>query len=133
MRQTLFALSDVLVVEDDTDLRDAYRAILSRAGYNVLTACDGQEALEVLEAGIRPRLILLDLMMPVMNGYEFRAAQRMRPELAKIPTVLLTAEPGADETARRLGCVGALHKPVQWGRLAEQVQGTLAAGLESLH
>lgn len=61
----------VLIVEDDPDLNDAYEMILSSSGYDVLTARNGKEALEVLEANDEPRIIFLDLRMPVMDGIEF--------------------------------------------------------------
>ena len=77
----------VLIVEDDLDLRDCVREELEYAGYRVLTASNGREGLEQLESADRPSLILLDLMMPIMNGYQFLAVLRERnPEIPVIVT-----------------------------------------------
>jgi CheY-like chemotaxis protein len=79
----------ILVVEDDTDLRDCVCEELQDAGYDVSTAGNGREGLAQLERGDRPCLILLDLMMPVMTGYEFLAELRNRA--ADIPVVVMSA------------------------------------------
>ena len=62
----------VLIVEDNADARAAFEALLEQKGFGVVTAGDGEEALEVLRAGLKPRLILLDLMMPRKDGWQFR-------------------------------------------------------------
>jgi CheY-like chemotaxis protein len=71
--------------------------LLEREGFTVTCACNGKEALRVLGAGEDPALILLDMMMPVMNGLEFRAAQQRDPRLAGIPVVVLSATPGSED------------------------------------
>jgi CheY-like chemotaxis protein len=81
--------SSILVVEDDTDLRDCVREELEDSGYRVTTAGNGREGLDLLDRGDRPCLILLDLMMPVMTGYEFLAELRGRD--ADIPVVVMSA------------------------------------------
>jgi CheY-like chemotaxis protein len=81
--------ASILVVEDDTDLRDCVREELEDAGFHVSTAGNGREGLELLDRGHRPCLILLDLMMPVMTGYEFLAELRGRD--ADIPVVVMSA------------------------------------------
>ncbi len=82
----------VLVVEDDHDIRVALRNMLEDEGYHVDTATDGRSALQVLEAAAtRPDLILLDLMLPVMDGWELARELRARPHLAAIPIVVITA------------------------------------------
>jgi PAS domain S-box-containing protein len=84
------ATADVLVVDDDPDARDRLRAMLARDGWRVTDAANGREALaRVAEA--TPALILLDLMMPIMNGFDFLAALRARPDGRDIPVVVLTA------------------------------------------
>ena len=82
----------VLIVEDDLDLRDALVEALHERGYAVLTASDGEEALEVLEA-VRPTVILLDLMMPRLDGYAFLAVRSDRADLAGIPVIVASAAP----------------------------------------
>ena len=81
----------VVVVEDDLDIREAIREILDEEGYEVFTAGNGQEALELLANIPRPRLILLDLMMPVMDGHQFLEICRADPAYASIPVVVVSA------------------------------------------
>jgi CheY-like chemotaxis protein len=80
------------VVDDERDIRTAVAEILTDEGYEVLDASDGAEALDKVRA-FRPQLILLDLMMPGMNGWEFRAAQQGDPDpaVAKVPVIVLSA------------------------------------------
>jgi CheY-like chemotaxis protein len=81
----------LLLVEDDDDAREGLAALLRRRGYVVRTAENGAEALDRLNrGGPLPSLILLDLMMPVMNGWEFRQAQLGDPRLCRIPVLVLT-------------------------------------------
>jgi len=80
----------VLVVDDESDIRDAVSELLSERGYDVVEAADGAEALAKLRA-CRPSVVLLDLMMPGMNGWEFRAAQREDPEVREIPVIVVSA------------------------------------------
>ncbi|HEX3761517.1 MAG TPA: response regulator [Kofleriaceae bacterium] len=92
----------VLIVDDDPDLLDVTSFVIENEGMAVETARHGQEALALLAAGRMPALVLLDLMMPVMNGWEFLAAVAKDPRLEHIPVVVLTAAehtevPGARE------------------------------------
>jgi DNA-binding response OmpR family regulator len=83
---------DILVIEDDPDLAESLRDALGQEGYDVTIAPDGLVALEMLRREkVRPRLIILDLMMPAVNGWEFHAAVRTDPTLGKIPVVVLSA------------------------------------------
>ena len=82
---------EVLVVEDDTDLRESLSQALRDHGFGVTSAANGQEALDLLRAGARPSVILLDLMMPELNGWQLRAALRRDPGLAQIPQVVISA------------------------------------------
>ncbi len=75
----------LLVVEDDADIRDALDGLLSMEGFRVTGCSNGREALDWLHASPKPDLILLDLMMPIMDGWQFRVAQKEDPELATIP------------------------------------------------
>jgi CheY-like chemotaxis protein len=107
----------ILLVEDDHDVREALGETLSDRGYDVQTATDGQDALRVLRGGLRPRLILLDLMMPRMSGAEFRVVQQADPELASLPVVLLSADGRMEEKAQALGVNGAIRKPIDLDEL----------------
>jgi CheY-like chemotaxis protein len=80
----------VLVVDDESDIREAVSEVLADEGYVVHGAGDGAEALRKARA-VHPNIVLLDLMMPGMNGWEFRAAQKGDPELSDIPVVVLSA------------------------------------------
>jgi CheY-like chemotaxis protein len=80
----------VLIVEDDAGIRDELAAILGQEGYEVVTAADGRAALERLHWGLRPAVILLDLRMNVMTGWEFRAQQKKNVAVADIPVIAMT-------------------------------------------
>jgi CheY-like chemotaxis protein len=113
--------SSVLVVEDDVDVREALVVFLQGEGYDVVEAEHGQEALQRLRSGPRIGLILLDLMMPVMNGWQFREAQTKDPSLAEIPVVIVTADHGAVKKAAAAGAAGCLLKPVELGDVLDYV------------
>lgn len=110
----------ILVVEDDFDVRDALTDALEDAGYPVLAARHGREALDLLE-GEPPRLILLDLMMPVMDGYDFRRRQLEEPRYAEIPVVVLSADQAVARRSQEMGANGWLAKPVDFDRLLAEV------------
>ena len=86
----------VLVIEDDPDIREALAEALGYEGYDVLLAENGREGLDVLREHSRPHVILLDLLMPVMNGWQFRQEQLADPALAGIPVVVVSASPPGD-------------------------------------
>lgn len=100
----------VLVVEDDSDLRDSICAVLEDAGYSYRAAENGEVALREARAE-RPCVILLDLMMPIMNGWEFRSEQLRDPDLSSIPVIIMTADGRAREKARTLHA-DYLRKPI---------------------
>src|SRR5438128_8871587 len=81
----------VLIVEDDADLRDMMAQLLTIEGFSATTVANGREALDYLTRGDRPDVILLDLMMPVMDGWEFRRTQLADPALADVPVIVLSA------------------------------------------
>lgn len=102
----------VLVVEDDLDIRQALLEILEDHGFSAVGARDGAEALRLLaRATDLPCVILLDLMMPVMDGATFREAQRQDPRLASIPVVVLSAHRDLDWHTDSLDAVSVLRKP----------------------
>ena len=118
----------VLVVDDEVDVRDSVCAILEDVGFRCVAANDGAAALRELERmaaeGAVPCVVLLDLMMPVMNGYDFRRRQKLIPEIADIPVILFTAYgPGATAD---VDAAGVLEKPVDLGKLVRTLNGFCA-------
>jgi CheY-like chemotaxis protein len=113
----------VFVIEDNADILQAIVQVLEDEGHHVVTATNGREALAMLRKGDGPLpgIILLDLMMPVMDGWAFRAEQVADPTLADIPVIILTADGNAAEKAAQLGCAGGLRKPVDLMTLLDAV------------
>jgi CheY-like chemotaxis protein len=111
----------VLVIDDDADLRESIGAVLSAAGYAFATARDGVDALRRLRDGSQPCVVLLDLMMPRMSGFELRSVMKADPALSSIPVVVVTgAGPLADRRAAELEAE-ILKKPVQLRDLLDAV------------
>ena len=110
----------VLLVEDDDDIREALSQVLENAGYAVVTAPNGQVGLESLRVH-HPSLILLDLMMPVMNGWQFRRHQRADEALAGVPVIVISADESARTEAAALGAEGFLPKPIVIDQLLQLV------------
>ena len=115
----------VLVIEDDDDLRLAICQVLDEQGYDAVGAPNGAEALAWLETAAPPSVILLDLMMPVMNGWMFRERQQADGRLADIPVIVMSAAARLDEIA--LDGVGLVQKPVQLDDLLARVQAVFDA------
>jgi len=113
----------VLIAEDDDTTRRSLAALLGRAGYSVTAAANGREALDALRGRQRPDLILLDLTMPVLDGWQFLQQRRQDPALAAIPVVVISgaAEPG--QQADSLGVAALLRKPVELDGLMRVVRG----------
>ncbi len=114
-------IAPILVVEDDEDTRDAIVLGLEAEGYQVLAASHGLEALELLELGNRPCLILLDLMMPIMDGVHFRMQQLERPEVAEIPLIVISAYAQLTR-AHWLRAADYLPKPIDFDCLLDMVE-----------
>jgi CheY-like chemotaxis protein len=108
----------VLIVDDDPDLLDVTSFVIENEGMTVETARNGQEALALLGTGRLPALVLLDLMMPVMNGWEFLAAIANDPVLQRLPVVVLTAA----EHAEVPGALEVLSKPMDLKELLRVVE-----------
>jgi CheY-like chemotaxis protein len=110
----------VLIVEDDADLREMMAQLLTLEGFHAAAVANGRDALEYLSRGDRPHVILLDLMMPVMDGWEFRRRQQGDPALADVPVIVLSA---LDQSrAADLDGVAFLKKPLDFDRLLELVR-----------
>jgi CheY-like chemotaxis protein len=112
----------VLIVEDDADLREMMAQLLTLEGYQIEAVANGREALEYLNEAPRPDVILLDLMMPIMDGWEFRRRQQNDPALADVPVIVLTALDQAQARASDLNGVDFLKKPLDFDRLLELVR-----------
>jgi CheY-like chemotaxis protein len=119
----------VLVVDDDLAVRLLVAEVLRREGYSVQTAQDGRQALEFLTHAERPSVILLDLAMPVMDGWAFRAAQTRDPALARVPVVVFSSERDAAAQAERLGAAAYVSKTVPLDELIGAVRRFALAGL----
>ena len=109
----------VLVVDDDQDLREMISLVLDAHGYRTQEAADGLDALEQIEAGARPALVLLDLRMPRMNGTEFLAALRARG--TSIPVVVITGDLGGARDALAAGARTCVRKPIDMDALLDTV------------
>jgi CheY-like chemotaxis protein len=115
----------ILLVEDDDSLRNIVAELLEQEGYVVREAANGQAALDVLsshEQGAWPCVILLDLMMPLMNGFEFRERQLQAPALAAIPVVIFSANGPPQARVTELRASGELKKPIHLDDLIREVE-----------
>jgi two-component system chemotaxis response regulator CheY len=112
----------VLVVEDDPDTLDVIATVIEEAGYDVMRAGNGREALQQLHASQgRCDLILLDLLMPVMNGWDFRRRQRETPAFARIPVFLMSAGAHLAVVRDELQASGCVPKPVDAAEILDIV------------
>ena len=111
----------VLVVDDDEDIRIAIEMTLALRGYDVTGAGDGADALDLVRAGPPPAVILLDLRMPRMNGFEFLHALRGDAALPRIPVVVLTGDSNAAVEARSSGADAVLMKPLETSALVRSI------------
>jgi CheY-like chemotaxis protein len=115
----------ILVVEDDAATREALGLILVSEGFRFLGAANGQEALGLLRSGPHPDLILLDLMMPIMDGWQFRREQSQDSALSAIPVVVLSADGNVQQKATALQAADYLQKPVDVENLIAVIQRQL--------
>ena len=112
----------VLIVEDDLEIREILCELLADEGYRTVSAANGEEALSVLrERSEQVHVIVLDLMMPLMDGRQFRSAQLADARLAAIPVVLATAGADAATEAKHLGATAWLRKPFDLDDLLQAV------------
>jgi twitching motility two-component system response regulator PilH len=118
--------ANILVVEDHADLREMLTVLLESEGFAVRTAVNGVEALKRLEE-TRPSLILLDLMMPVMSGDEFRQRQLADPRYRDVPVICMTAAHDGRERAMRLHADDYFQKPLDFEQLMSVVRARVRA------
>jgi two-component system, LuxR family, sensor kinase FixL len=102
----------VMLIDDDSMIRSAFQGALGEEGIEVVTAANGAEGLELLQSGVKPAIIFLDLMMPVMDGKAFLEQRRRDPKIAAIPVVLLSSSSALEQQARALGVGTFLRKPM---------------------
>jgi CheY-like chemotaxis protein len=119
----------ILVVEDHEFAREALATLLQTMGYQTLDAANGKDALAMLAKGTRPDLILLDLMMPVMDGWEFMQRQRKDWRLCTIPTIVVTGVASHDPRCLEMPIVRFLPKPYS----AEQLLAAIEAEVSPPH
>jgi CheY-like chemotaxis protein len=120
----------ILVVEDDDDIRDSLKELLEEEGYRVDTAANGQQALGKLQEQELPQLILLDLMMPVMDGWQFQKELRAVPSLARLPVIVISASKFSREP---LNAAAFIPKPLDAGVLLETIESFLSDGQSELN
>jgi CheY-like chemotaxis protein len=113
-------ISPVMLVEDDEDIREVVAMALTDLGYNVVTAVDGVDALRQMRGGLRPSLVLLDMMMPRMDGEAFVGAMRQHPDLVETPVLLMSGHQKVHQIAQALHLT-ALVKPVGLDELRNTV------------
>jgi two-component system, chemotaxis family, chemotaxis protein CheY len=106
----------LMIVDDDRDIREVLGEMLADEGFIIEAAWNGAEALKRLHAGFRPNLIILDLMMPVMDGITFREELKLTPELASIPVIGVTAAPADDADFE------CMRKPLRFDALVERIR-----------
>jgi DNA-binding response OmpR family regulator len=119
-------MGTVLIIDDDADLRRLFAITLGRAGFATVTAPDGLLGLDLARAGA-PSVVVMDLEMPGMNGWEVLEQLRADPDTAAVPVVLVTGRPIPEDQVRGARLHAYLQKPVALGRLLAAVQSALPA------
>ena len=109
----------ILIIEDDKDIRTSLEEAAQALGIHAIGAEDGQEALDLLSSIEPPCLILLDLMMPKMNGWQFRVEQQKDQRIANIPVVIISADGSIEQKADKIGAVEFLKKPFEFKDFAD--------------
>jgi DNA-binding response OmpR family regulator len=113
----------ILIVEDDAIFREGLAIILRREGYRVLLAENGREAIDRFHEGPAPNLLLLDMMLPVEDGWRLMERRRHNAVLAAVPVLIVTAlGVSSPDWAKGLGACGLLRKPIEIGELLAEVQ-----------
>jgi len=116
----------ILIVDDDLDIRETLCELLQAEGYRCTGAANGQEALLSLREQPSPDLILLDLMMPVMDGFDFRSAQLESESWRQIPVIVVSASGRSKQAARDMAAADYLEKPIDVALLLQKVRSLCA-------
>jgi CheY-like chemotaxis protein len=119
--------SEILVVDDDNDIRESLIELLEFEGYAAFGAANGKDALDQLRRH-PASVILLDLMMPVMDGFEFRREQLADPQLSGIPVVIVSAGGRCAQAAKELGALGCVQKPLDVPTLLRVIRSAFKTG-----
>jgi CheY-like chemotaxis protein len=117
----------VLVVDDDAEIRQALTDVLEDEQYSVVCAANGREALALAQEGLRPDIILLDVMMPVMDGWHFLSARLAHPQLVEVPIIIISAGMEAMHEARKVGVFDVIRKPLHVSSLVARIENCRAA------
>jgi CheY-like chemotaxis protein len=115
----------ILVVEDDFFSRAGLTNLLEASGYQVVAAADGGQALRTIQAGVLPDLMLLDMLLPILDGWRLLDAVRADPTWSAIPIIVMTGMVLSPEWAQDHGCAGFLKKPIDPDSLFEQIEHRL--------
>ncbi len=122
-------MARILIADDDPDVRESLRLLLELNGHSVAEARNGREALESLDGDrTRPSVILLDLMMPVMDGWQFRRAQLQNPALADVPVVVISAIPPHMQRIDELAAHRVFAKPFDYDDLISEINALCEGG-----
>ena len=114
-------MKKILIIDDDVTALDIVDFLFEDRGYEVVRRADGLSALECVES-VKPDIILIDLMMPIMDGYTFRTEQMKNPEWSKVPVVVMSAEANAKEKMKNFGITAFLSKPVELDTILKTVE-----------
>jgi CheY-like chemotaxis protein len=112
----------VLVIDDDAEIRQALLELLEDEDYAVVLAANGKEALDLITGGLKPDVILLDVMMPVMDGWHFLSARLGHPELIEVPIIIISAGQEAEHEARKVGVFEVARKPLHVDDLIRRIE-----------
>lgn len=126
------ATKTILIVDDDNSIRNHLARLLTRAGYRIVQSGNGFVALDLLERSAEPpALILLDLRMPIMDGWKFRERQRENPRLAQIPVVVITSTKMTEADMAPIQAAAYLKKPIEAALLIKTIREHLATDTEA--
>jgi putative two-component system response regulator len=129
----LMTRKTLLIVEDNSIEREGLAAVLRQAGYSVIAAANGKEALHLLNGGPNPSVVLLDMMMSEVDGWQLLKMLRSRPELLHLPVIIVTGLGIANlEWAKSLGAVGLVTKPIDVGQLKDALARVFGSSTDLL-
>lgn len=117
----------VLIIDDERDIRETLQELLESEGHHITLASNGQDALNLLHSPSEEKfdLILLDLMMPVMSGIDFRLEQQKDPQLRQIPTYLMSASRNTQKVSSELELSGFINKPIEINELFSVIENAV--------